>query len=52
MLCAREHCARKIAKREVEGGLGPLMDAGLNEVRKIPREAKGVAGLGERGEGE
>ena len=39
-------------RREVEEGLDPLLAVGIKEVRKLPKEAKGVAGLGERGEGE
>ena len=50
MLCACEHWARKTTRREVKEGLGPLMAGGLREAHKLPREAKGVAGLREERE--
>jgi len=52
MLRVREHWPRKTTRREGKEGLGPLIDGGLREVPKLPREAKGVVGLGEREEGE
>ena len=43
---------RKYTKRENERGLGPLAASGLRGGALALGEAKGVADLGDRGEGE